>query len=118
MMTSNLSLLRRTSTPFFLPARREKVLRDGSRWPRPGNLRNGSGVAALLALARDVKFAHSSRSAPFFGRRVGAKTRGAIFAACARIWLPKAGNSTQCRADALRTDHVTTNALVLAGSKP
>ena len=42
----------------FPPSTDVKVHRDGSRMTAPGISDNGSGVAALLALARAVHFAH------------------------------------------------------------
>ncbi len=42
----------------FPPGTDVKVHRDGSRMTAPGISDNGSGVAALLALARAVQFAH------------------------------------------------------------
>src|SRR5207248_8850029 len=42
----------------FPPGTDVNVHRDGSRMTAPGISDNGSGVAALLALARAVQFAH------------------------------------------------------------
>ena len=72
-----------------------KVRRDGSRMTAPGISDNGSGLAALLAVARALQFAKLSpqRTILFVGD-VGEEGEGNL-AACARLSMPTTTNSKQ-----------------------
>src|SRR6266480_5054086 len=88
----------------FPPGTDVKVHRDGSRMTAPGISDNGSGVAALLALARAVQFAHlkPQRTVLFVGD-VGEEGEGNLRGMRADCgYLP---HETQSRCGARRLRH-------------
>jgi tripeptide aminopeptidase len=96
----------------FPPGTDVKVHRDGSRMAAPGISDNGSGVAALLAMARAVQFAHvkPQRTVLFVGD-VGEEGEGNLRGMRAIIDGYRAKLKAVVVLDGSGTDHVTTKAL-------
>src|SRR6266571_1486532 len=96
----------------FPPGTNVKVHRDGSRMTAPGISDNGSGVAALLALARAVQFAHlkPQRTILFVGD-VGEEGEGNLRGMRAIVDNYRAKLKAAVVLDGSGTDHVTTKAL-------
>jgi len=89
-----------------------KVHREGSRMTAPGISDNGSGVAALLALARAAQFAHlkPQRSILFVGD-VGEEGEGNLRGMRALVDTYRSKLKAVVVLDGSGTDHVTTKAL-------
>src|SRR5260370_15958627 len=89
-----------------------KIHRDGSRMAAPGISDNGTGVAALLALARAVQFAHlkPQRTVLFVGD-VGEEGEGNLRGMRAIVDAYRAKLKAVVVLDGSGTDHVTTTAL-------
>jgi tripeptide aminopeptidase len=89
-----------------------KVHRDGSRMIAPGISDNGSGVAALLALARAVQFAHlkPQRTILFIGD-VGEEGEGNLRGMRAVVDAYRGKLKAVVVLDGSGTDYVTTKAL-------
>ncbi len=89
-----------------------KVHREGSRMTAPGISDNGSGVAALLALARAAQFAHlkPQRSILFVGD-VGEEGEGNLRGMRALVDAYRSKLKAVVVLDGSGTDHVTTKAL-------
>jgi tripeptide aminopeptidase len=89
-----------------------KVHRDGSHMTAPGISDNGSGVAALLALARAVQFAHlkPQRTVLFVGD-VGEEGEGNLRGMRAIVDTYRTKLKAVVVLDGSGTDHVTTKAL-------
>jgi len=89
-----------------------RVHRDGSRMAGPGISDNGSGVAALLALARALQFAHvkPQRSILFVGD-VGEEGEGNLRGMRAIVDTYRERLKAVVVLDGSGTDHVTTKAL-------
>ncbi len=89
-----------------------KVRRDGSRMAAPGISDNGSGVAALLALARAVQFAHLKplRTILFIGD-VGEEGEGNLRGMREIVDAYRGKLKAVVVLDGSGTDHVTTKAL-------
>src|SRR6266702_4237021 len=96
----------------FPPGTNVKVHRDGSRMTAPGISDNGSGVAALLALARAVQFAHlkPQRTILFVGD-VGEEGEGNLRGMRAIVDNYRAKLKAVVVLDGSGTEHVTTKAL-------
>ncbi len=96
----------------FPPGTDVKVHRDGSRMAAPGISDNGSGVAALLALARAVQFAHlkPQRTVLFVGD-VGEEGEGNLRGIRAIMDAYREKLKAVVVLDGSGTDHVTTKAL-------
>ncbi len=96
----------------FPPGTDVKVHRDGSRMAAPGISDNGSGVAALLALARAVQFAHlkPQRTILFVGD-VGEEGEGNLRGMRAIVDTYRVKLKAIVVLDGSGTDHVTTKAL-------
>jgi tripeptide aminopeptidase len=96
----------------FPPGTDVKVQRDGSRMTAPGISDNGSGVAALLAVARAAQFAHLNpqRSILFVGD-VGEEGEGNLRGMRALVDAYRARLKAVVVLDGSGTDHVTTKAL-------
>ena len=96
----------------FPPGTNVKVHRDGSRMTAPGISDNGSGVAALLALARAVQFAHlkPQRTILFVGD-VGEEGEGNLRGMRAIVDSYRAKLKAAVVLDGSGTEHVTTKAL-------
>src|SRR6266404_468923 len=96
----------------FPPGTDVKVRRDGSRMIAPGISDNGSGVAALLALARAVQFAHlkPQRTILFVGD-VGEEGEGNLRGMRAIVDTYRGKLKAIVVLDGSGTDHVTTKAL-------
>jgi len=96
----------------FPPGTNVKVHRDGSRMTAPGISDNGSGVAALLALARAVQFAHlkPQRTILFVGD-VGEEGEGNLRGMRAIVDNYRAKLKAAVVLDGSGTEHVTTKAL-------
>jgi len=96
----------------FPPDTDVKVHRDGSRMAAPGISDNGTGVAALLALARAVQFAHlkPQRTVLFVGD-VGEEGEGNLHGMRAIVEAYRAKLKAVVVLDGSGTDHVTTKAL-------
>jgi tripeptide aminopeptidase len=96
----------------FPPGTDVKVHRDGSRMAAPGISDNGSGVAALLALARAVQFAHvkPQRTVLFVGD-VGEEGEGNLRGMRAIVDAYRGKLKAVVVLDGSGTDHVTTKAL-------
>ena len=96
----------------FPPSTDVKVHRDGSRMTAPGISDNGSGVAALLALARAVHFAHvkPQRTILFVGD-VGEEGEGNLRGMRAIVDTYRGKLKAVVVLDGSGTDHVTTKAL-------
>jgi acetylornithine deacetylase/succinyl-diaminopimelate desuccinylase-like protein len=96
----------------FPPGTDVKVHRDGSRMTAPGISDNGSGVAALLALARALQFAHLKlqRTVLFVGD-VGEEGEGNLRGMRALVDTYRGRLKAVVVLDGSSTDHVTTKAL-------
>src|SRR5712691_5115065 len=96
----------------FPPGTDVNVHRDGSRMTAPGISDNGSGVAALLALARAVQFAHvkPQRTVLFVGD-VGEEGEGNLRGMRAIVEAYRGKLKAVVVLDGSGTDHVTTKAL-------
>jgi tripeptide aminopeptidase len=96
----------------FPPGTDVKVHRDGSRMTAPGISDNGTGVAALMALARAVRFAHllPQRTILFVGD-VGEEGEGNLRGMRAIVDTYRAKLKAVVVLDGSGTDHVTTKAL-------
>ncbi len=96
----------------FPPGTDVKVHRDGSRMIAPGISDNGSGVAALLALARAVQFAHlKPQRTVLFVADVGEEGEGNLRGMRALVDAYRAKLKAVVVLDGSGTDHVTTKAL-------
>jgi len=96
----------------FPPGTDVKVHRDGSRMTAPGISDNGSGVAALLALARAVQFAHlKPQRAVLFVGDVGEEGEGNLRGMRALVDTYRGKLKAVVVLDGSGTDHVTTKAL-------
>jgi len=89
-----------------------KVRREGSRMSAPGISDNGTGVAALLAVARAVQFAHfkPQRTILFVGD-VGEEGEGNLRGMRAIVEAYRAKLKAVVVLDGSAIDHVTTKAL-------
>jgi tripeptide aminopeptidase len=96
----------------FPPGTDVKVHREGSRMAAPGISDNGSGVAALLALARALQFAHLTpqRTILFVGD-VGEEGEGNLRGMRAIVDAYRGRLKAVVVLDGSGTDHVTTKAL-------
>ena len=96
----------------FPPGTDVKVRHDGSRMAAPGISDNGTGIVALLALARAVQFAHlkSQRTILFVGD-VGEEGEGNLRGMRAVVEAYRAKLRAVVVLDGSGTDHVTTKAL-------
>jgi acetylornithine deacetylase/succinyl-diaminopimelate desuccinylase-like protein len=96
----------------FPPGTDVKVRHDGSRMAAPGISDNGTGIVALLALARAVQFAHlkSQRTILFVGD-VGEEGEGNLRGMRAVVEPYRAKLKAVVVLDGSGTDHVTTKAL-------
>src|SRR5258707_1279010 len=96
----------------FPPGTDVKVRREGSRMTAPGISDNGSGVAALLAMARAAQFAHlkPQRSILFVGD-VGEEGEGNLRGMRALVDAYRSKLKAVVVLDGSGTDHVTTKAL-------
>ena len=96
----------------FPPGTDVQVHRDGSRMAAPGISDNGSGVAALLALARAVQFTHlkPQRTILFIGD-VGEEGEGNLRGIRAIMDAYRGKLKAVVVLDGSGTDHVTTKAL-------
>src|SRR5258707_936185 len=96
----------------FPPGTDVKVHRDGSRMTAPGISDNGSGVAALLALARALQFAHLKlqRTVLFVGD-VGEEGEGNLRGMRALVDTYRGKLKAVVALDGSSTNHVTTKAL-------
>ena len=96
----------------FPPGTVVKVQRDGSRMTAPGISDNGSGVAALLAMARAAQFAHLApqRTILFVGD-VGEEGEGNLRGMRALVDAYHGKLKAVVVLDGSGTDHVTTKAL-------
>lgn len=89
-----------------------RVHRDGSRMAAPGISDNGSGVAALLAMARAVQFAHlKPQRTVLFVADVGEEGEGNLRGMRAIVDAYRAKLKAVVVLDGSGTDHVTTKAL-------
>lgn len=89
-----------------------KVHRDGTRMTAPGISDNGSGVAALLALARAVQFAHiKPQRTILFVADVGEEGEGNLRGMRAIVEAYRGKLKGVVVLDGSGTDHVTTKAL-------
>jgi tripeptide aminopeptidase len=96
----------------FPPGTDVKVRHDGSRMIAPGISDNGTGIVALLALARAVQFAHlkPQRTVLFVGD-VGEEGEGNLRGMRAVVEAYRAKLKAVVVLDGSGTDHVTTKAL-------
>ena len=96
----------------FPPGTVVKVRRDGSRMIAPGISDNGSGVAALLAMARAAQFAHLApqRTILFIGD-VGEEGEGNLRGMRALVDAYHGKLKAVVVLDGSGTDHVSTKAL-------
>jgi len=96
----------------FPPGTDVKVHRDSSRMTAPGISDNGSGVAALLAMARALQFAHvkPQRTILFVGD-VGEEGEGNLRGMRAIVETYRERLKAVVVLDGSGTDHVTTKAL-------
>ncbi|HUC54420.1 MAG TPA: M20/M25/M40 family metallo-hydrolase [Candidatus Cybelea sp.] len=96
----------------FPPGTDVKVHRDGSRMVAPGISDNGSGLTALLAVARAVEFAHCKpRRTILFVANVGEEGEGNLRGMRALVDAYRAKLKAVVVLDGSGTDHVTTKAL-------
>src|SRR5260370_37481927 len=96
----------------FPPATDVKVPRDGSRMTAPGISDNGSGVAALLALARALQSAHvKPERTILFVSDVGEAGEGNLRGMRAIVDTYRGKLKAVVVLDGSGTDHVTTKAL-------
>jgi acetylornithine deacetylase/succinyl-diaminopimelate desuccinylase-like protein len=96
----------------FPPGTDVRVRHDGSRMIAPGISDNGTGIVALLALARAVQFAHlkPQRTVLFVGD-VGEEGEGNLRGMRAVVEAYRAKLKAVVVLDGSGTDHVTTKAL-------
>src|SRR5437867_10091642 len=96
----------------FPPSTDVTVRRDGSRMDAPGISDNGSGVAALLALARALQFAHlKPQRTILFAGDVGEEGEGNLRGMRAIVDTYRGKLKAVVVLDGSGTDHVTTKAL-------
>jgi len=96
----------------FPPGTDVTVRRDGSRMDAPGISDNGSGVAALLALARALQFAHlKPQRTILFAGDVGEEGEGNLRGMRAIVDAYRGKLKAVVVLDGSGTDHVTTKAL-------
>ena len=96
----------------FPPGTGVKVQRVASRMTAPGISDNGSGVAALLALARAAQFAHlKPQRTIFFVGDVGEEGEGNLRGMRALVDAYRSKLKAVVVLDGSGTDHVTTKAL-------
>jgi tripeptide aminopeptidase len=96
----------------FPPGTDVKVRRDGSRMTAPGISDNGSGLAALVALARAVQFAHlKTQRTILFVADVGEEGEGNLRGMRAIVDAYRGKLKGVVVLDGSGTDHVTTKAL-------
>jgi tripeptide aminopeptidase len=89
-----------------------KVRREGSRMTAPGVSDNGTGIAALLAMARAVQFAHlKPRRTILFVADVGEEGEGNLRGMRALVDAYRSKLKAVVVLDGSGTDHVTTKAL-------
>jgi tripeptide aminopeptidase len=96
----------------FPPGTDVKVHRDGSRMVAPGISDNGTGLAALVAMARALQFAHlKPQRTIFFVADVGEEGEGNLRGIRAIVDAYRARLKAVVVLDGSGTDHVTTKAL-------
>ena len=96
----------------FPPGTEVKVHREGSRMTAPGISDNGSGLAALVALARAVQFAHvKPHRTVLFVADVGEEGEGNLRGMRAIVDSYRGKLKAVVVLDGSGTDHVTTKAL-------
>jgi tripeptide aminopeptidase len=96
----------------FPPGTDVKVRRDGSRMTAPGVSDNGTGLAALVAMARAAQFAHlKPQRSIFFVADVGEEGEGNLRGIRAIVDAYRARLKAVVVLDGSGTDHVTTKAL-------
>jgi acetylornithine deacetylase/succinyl-diaminopimelate desuccinylase-like protein len=96
----------------FPPGTEVKVHREGSRMTAPGISDNGSGLAALVALARAVQFAHvKPQRTVLFVADVGEEGEGNLRGMRAIVDSYNGKLKAVVVLDGSGTDHVTTKAL-------
>jgi acetylornithine deacetylase/succinyl-diaminopimelate desuccinylase-like protein len=96
----------------FPPGTEVKVRREGSRMTAPGISDNGSGLAALVALARAVQFAHlKTQRTILFVADVGEEGEGNLRGMRAIVDAYRGKLKGVVVLDGSGTDHVTTKAL-------
>ena len=96
----------------FPPGTDVKVHREGSRMTAPGISDNGSGLAALAALARAVQFAHvKPQRTVLFVADVGEEGEGNLRGMRAIVDAYRGKLKAVVVLDGSGTDHVTTKAL-------
>ncbi len=96
----------------FPPGTHVKVHREGSRMTAPGISDNGSGLAALAALARAVQFAHvKPQRTVLFVADVGEEGEGNLRGMRAIVDAYRGKLKAVVVLDGSGTDHVTTKAL-------
>jgi acetylornithine deacetylase/succinyl-diaminopimelate desuccinylase-like protein len=96
----------------FPPGTEVKVHREGSRMTAPGISDNGSGLAALVALARAVQFAHvKPQRTVLFVADVGEEGEGNLRGMRAIVDSYRGKLKAVVVLDGSGTDHVTTKAL-------
>jgi len=96
----------------FPPGTDVKVHREGSRMVAPGISDNGTGLAALVALARALQFAHlKPQRTIFFVADVGEEGEGNLRGIRAIVDAHRARLKAVVVLDGSGTDHVTTKAL-------
>jgi tripeptide aminopeptidase len=96
----------------FPPGTDVKVHRDGSRMVAPGISDNGTGLAALVAMARALQFAHlKPQRTIFFVADVGEEGEGNLRGIRAIVDTYRARLKAVVVLDGSGTDHVTTKAL-------
>jgi tripeptide aminopeptidase len=96
----------------FPPGTDVKVHRDGSRMTAPGISDNGSGLAALVALARAAQFAHvKPQRTVLFVADVGEEGEGNLRGMRAIVDAYRGKLKAVVVLDGSGTDHVTTKAL-------
>jgi len=89
-----------------------KVRREGSRMTAPGVSDNGTGIAALLAMARAVQFAHlKPQRTILFVADVGEEGEGNLRGMRALVDAYRSKLKAVVVLDGSGTDHVTTKAL-------
>jgi tripeptide aminopeptidase len=89
-----------------------KVRREGSRLLAPGISDNGTGIAALVALARSLQSAHiKPQRTIWFGANVGEEGEGNLRGMRELVETCRARLKAAIVIDGSGTDHVTTKAL-------
>jgi tripeptide aminopeptidase len=89
-----------------------KVHRDGSRMMAPGISDNGTGIAALVAIARALQFAHvRPRRTILFAGNVGEEGEGNLRGMRELVETYRSRLKAVVVLDGSGTDHVTTKAL-------